>query len=194
MVSKKTRLVLRILQPQLTANPTAPIQQALLPDKALMSYWRIPDTLIIVPFESVLSLVGVKHPSRVADMNRRRLNSRFWVIDIVYSLFRFANIPKVHSLYADNRLLKGWHLFQFALHCAEYESDIVCSLRLCLEEHDSHITWSIRHAVYTPPTHRTSQFYFQKMWNSNELAIIWINPGSICWNYYCLLFCKWDGS
>lgn len=30
------------------------------------------------------------------------------------------------------------------------------------------------------------------MWNYNELAIIWINPGSICWNYYCLLFCKWD--
>lgn len=62
------------------------------------------------------------------------------------------------------------------------------------EKHVSQITWSIGHAVYTPLIDGTSRFYFQRMWNCNELAIIWINPGSTCWNYYCLLFCKWDGS
>lgn len=90
MVRKETRLVLKILQPQPTANATAAIQQDLLADAALMPYWRIPDTLIIVPSESGRSPVGVKHPSGVADVNRRRLNARFWVTDIVYSLISWT--------------------------------------------------------------------------------------------------------
>lgn len=79
-------------------------------------------------------------------------------------------------------------------HCAEYFLTLFAQFFRCVIKHVSHITWSIGHAVYTPLIDRTSQFYFQKMWNYNELAIIWINPGSICRNYYCLLFCKWDGS
>lgn len=81
-----------------------------------------------------------------------------------------------------------------SFHCAECFLILFAKFCFCLVEHVSHIIWSIKHGVYTPLMDRTSKFYFQKMWNDNELAIIWINPGSVCWNYYCLLFCKWDGS
>lgn len=71
------------------SHSEAQIQRDLLPDEALMWYWCIHDTLIIVPFESVKSLLGGGGHLVVvivADVSRRRLSARWWVKDIVYSL------------------------------------------------------------------------------------------------------------
>lgn len=80
--------------------------------------------------------------------------------------------------------------------CYKQESTpFFCLILLCFGLYFGRsVLWSIWHAVQTQLTDGASSCCLQKTRVCNELAVMWINPGSVCQNYYCLLFYETDSS